>query len=138
MEQEAKKQEAEKKVKTKKKSTLLVTSQGVAYVVAGFNNTIVTITNTKGQVVCRSSSGAVGFKGTRKSTPFAASIAAEKAGGLAFSKGVREVDVLLKGPGQGRLSAVKSLRGAGIRVNSITDITPMPHNGCRPRKRRHG
>ena len=89
-------------------------------------------------MICRGSTGVVGFKGARRSTPYAASIAADKVGKDAYALGVREVAVKLKGPGQGRISAVKSLRSAGLKISSITDVTPIPHNGCRPRKRRRG
>jgi len=107
-----------------------------AYVSAGFNNTVITITDLEGRTVCWGSSGMAGFKGTRKSTPFAASKAAEQAAEKALKLGVKEVAVLVKGPGYGRDAAIKSLKNTGLNVRSITDITPIPHNGCRPRKRR--
>lgn len=120
----------------KKKATRLVPTSARAYVAAGFNNTIIAITDADGRVLASGSAGLAGFKGTRKATPFAASVAAERAGQKALNLGVREVAVFVKGPGSGRLSSVKALRAAGLRVTSITDQTPMPHNGCRPKKRR--
>jgi small subunit ribosomal protein S11 len=101
-----------------------------------FNNTIVTITDPQGAVVCWSSAGQSGFKGSRKSTPYAAQIAAESAARKAMENGMRSIDVFVKGPGSGREAAVRSLQGAGLTVTSITDVTPLPHNGCRPPKRR--
>lgn len=111
-------------------------SEGVAHVHATFNNTIVTITDPQGQVVAWSSAGAVGFKGSRKGTPFAAQMAAEAAARKAAEVGMRSVLVHVKGPGGGRESAVRSLQAAGLSVISIKDVTPIPHNGCRPPKRR--
>jgi small subunit ribosomal protein S11 len=113
-----------------------IPARGKAYVSAGFNNTLITITDLEGQTICCGSSGAAGFKGTKKSTPFAASKAAEQVAEKALKLGVREVAVLVKGPGSGRDAAIKSLKNTGLEVRSITDITPIPHNGCRPRKRR--
>ena len=103
---------------------------------ASFNNTIVTITDKIGATICWGSAGAAGFKGNRKSTPFAARIAAQNAYRAAMDNGMQEVDVYVKGPGPGREAAVRALQGIGIRVRSITDVTPVPHNGCRPPKRR--
>jgi len=120
----------------KKKSRREVPSSGRATIAAGFNNTLITITDAEGRVLAQGSSGLVGFKGARKSTPYAASVAAAKAGEKAVSLGLREVAVFVKGPGSGRISSVKSLKAAGLRVTSITDRTPIPHNGCRPKKRR--
>ena len=120
----------------KKKIKKEISARARAYVSAGFNNTLITITDLEGEVICCSSAGAVGFKGTRKSTPFAASKAASKVAEEALKLGVKEVAVLVKGPGSGRDAAIKSLKGAGLGVRSITDVTPIPHNGCRPRKRR--
>jgi small subunit ribosomal protein S11 len=109
---------------------------GVAHIQATFNNTIVTIADPEGSVLSWSSAGRIGFKGSRKGTPFAAQVAAQNAGNQAKDAGVRSVDVMVKGPGAGRESAVRALQAAGIEVKSIKDVTPIPHNGCRPRKRR--
>ena len=109
---------------------------GVAHIKSSFNNTIVTITDHDGNVLSWASAGNVGFKGSRKSTPFAAQMAAEKAGRAAMEHGVRKVDVLVKGPGSGRETAIRSLQNLGIEVAGIKDVTPIPHNGCRPKKRR--
>jgi small subunit ribosomal protein S11 len=110
--------------------------EGVAHIHATFNNTLVTITDPQGQVVAWSSAGAVGFKGSRKGTPFAAQMAADAAARKAADVGMRTVTVYVKGPGGGRESAVRALQGAGLNVSSIKDVTPIPHNGCRPPKRR--
>ncbi len=109
---------------------------GIAIVQATFNNTVVTITDPAGNVVCWSSAGCKGFKGSRKSTPFAAQIAAQTAADAAKEVGMRSVAVLLKGPGSGRESALRALQSAGLSVTAIKDVTPIPHNGCRPKKRR--
>ena len=109
---------------------------GIAHVQATFNNTIVTLTDKQGNVVSWSSAGSAGFKGSRKSTPFAAQLAAETAARRAMEHGVRKVDVLVKGPGSGRETAIRSLMNTGIEVAGIKDVTPIPHNGCRPKKRR--
>src|SRR5882724_2228090 len=109
---------------------------GVAHVKATFNNTIVSITDTKGDTLCWASAGTCGFKGSRKSTPFAGQCAAQQAADKAKKYGLREVEVKVKGPGSGRESAITSLEAAGLKVKSIEDITPLPHNGCRPRKKR--
>ena len=111
-------------------------SVGVAHVKSSFNNTIVSITDVDGNVISWASSGAVGFKGSRKSTPFAAQLAAERAAKAAQEHGVRRVDVEVKGPGSGRDTAVRSLQNSGIEVTTIKDVTPIPNNGCRPPKRR--
>lgn len=111
-------------------------SVGVAHVKSSFNNTIVSITDVDGNVISWASSGAVGFKGSRKSTPFAAQLAAEHAAKAAQEHGVRRVEVEVKGPGSGRDTAVRSLQNSGIEVTTIKDVTPIPHNGCRPPKRR--
>ena len=108
----------------------------VATVQASFNNTIIAIADQEGGVLAWSSAGRIGFKGSRKGTPFAAQVAAQKAGNTAKDTGVRSVDVMVKGPGAGRESAIRALQAAGIEVKSIKDVTPIPHNGCRPRKRR--
>ncbi len=110
--------------------------RGHAHIQSTFNNTIVTITDPQGAVVCWSSAGQSGFKGSRKSTPYAAQVAADSAARKAMDNGMRSVDVFVKGPGSGREAAIRSLQGAGLTVNSITDVTPLPHNGCRPPKRR--
>lgn len=111
-------------------------SSGQVHIFASFNNTIVTITDQQGNAVCWGSSGSAGFKGSRKSTPFAARLAAEQAIKAAVSMGVQEVDVFIKGPGPGRESAIRAVQALGMRVHSIADITPVPHNGCRPPKKR--
>ncbi len=111
-------------------------SHGVAHIKSSFNNTIVSISDTEGNVLSWASAGNVGFKGSRKSTPFAAQLAAETAARRAMEHGVRKVDVMVKGPGSGRETAIRSLMSAGIEVSGIKDVTPIPHNGCRPRKRR--
>ena len=110
----------------------------VAHIHSTFNNTIVTITDPQGNVISWSSAGALGFKGSRKSTPFAAQMAAEAAGKSAVDQGVAKVEVTVKGPGQGREAAIRSLAVAGLEITAITDVTPVPHNGCRPPKRPRG
>ena len=109
---------------------------GVAHIQITFNNTIITLTDTKGEVVSWASGGKVGFKGSRKSTPFAAQLAAEKAAKEALELGLRRVEVRVRGPGSGREAAVRSLALAGLDISAIRDVTPIPHNGCRPKKRR--
>ncbi|MCL6431914.1 MAG: 30S ribosomal protein S11 [Anaerolineae bacterium] len=109
---------------------------GRAYVHSTFNNTIVTVTDLQGNVLTWSSAGASGFKGSRKSTPYAATVAAQAAARAAMDMGMREIDIMVKGPGPGREAAIRSLQQAGLRVRSITDVTPIPHNGCRPPKKR--
>ncbi len=109
---------------------------GVAHINASFNNTMVTITDAQGNTISWSSSGTMGFKGSRKSTPYAAQMAAEDAGRKAQEHGLRELDVEVKGPGAGRESALRALQSIGLTIKAIKDITPIPHNGCRPRKRR--
>jgi small subunit ribosomal protein S11 len=111
-------------------------AKAVVHIKASFNNTLITVTDVEGGAICTSSAGCVGFKGARKSTPFAASQAAQRAASAAMRNGVREVEVRVKGPGPGRESAVAALQQAGLRISSIEDVTPLPHNGCRPRKRR--
>jgi small subunit ribosomal protein S11 len=110
--------------------------RGRAYVQSTFNNTIVTMTDPGGNVISWSSSGSAGFKGSRKSTPYAAGMAAETAARKAMEHGMRQIDVFVKGPGSGREAAIRSLQATGLLINSITDVTPIPHNGCRPPKRR--
>lgn len=109
--------------------------EGVAHIHATFNNTITTITDKDGNVVTWASSGAIGFKGSKKSTPFAAGQAAEKAGKMAYDAGMRKVEVVVKGVGPGRETAIRTLQNAGLEVTTISDVTPIPHNGCRPPKR---
>jgi small subunit ribosomal protein S11 len=121
--------------KTKKKIKRNV-PRAVAHVQASFNNTIVTIADPNGETLCWDSAGTIGFKGSRKSTPFAAQRAAEKAAEKAMKMGVREVEVLVKGPGAGRESAIRALSATGLKIRAIEDVTPIPHNGCRPRRRR--
>ena len=111
-------------------------SHGVVHIKSSFNNTIVSITDSDGAVLAWASAGNVGFKGSRKSTPFAAQMAAEQCARRAMEHGVRKVDVQVKGPGSGRETAIRSLQNAGIEVTGIKDVTPIPHNGCRPKKRR--
>lgn len=108
----------------------------IAHIKATFNNTTVTITDTRGDTLCWASSGTAGFKGSRKSTPFAGQMAAQQAAEKAMKFGVKEVEVRVKGPGSGRESAITALQAAGLTIKSIEDVTPLPHNGCRPKKRR--
>ena len=122
--------------KSGRKRDKRVVPHAQAYITASFNNTQVSITDPEGNVIGWASAGKAGFKGSRKGTPFAAQMAGRDAGIIARDLGVRSVDVLVKGPGGGRESAIRALQGAGITVNSIKDATPIPHNGCRPRKRR--
>jgi small subunit ribosomal protein S11 len=121
--------------KTKKKAKRVVTD-AIVHVQASFNNTVVTITDRQGNALSWATSGGAGFRGSRKSTPFAAQVAAEKAGRAAQEYGVKSVEVRIKGPGPGRESAVRSLNALGYKVTNIVDVTPIPHNGCRPPKRR--
>lgn len=122
--------------KAKRRKVRRNVSRGVAHIKATFNNTTVTITDTNGDTLCWASAGTVGFKGSRKSTPFAAQRAAETAAAAAQKYGLKEVDVRVKGPGSGRESAITALQAAGLAVRAIEDVTPLPHNGCRPPKRR--
>jgi len=121
--------------KTRRKARRNVTV-GIAFIKATFNNTTVTITDTKGDALCWASAGTTGFKGSRKSTPFAGQMAAQQAAEKASKFGIKEVEVKVKGPGSGRESAITALQAAGLTIKSIEDITPLPHNGCRPPKRR--
>jgi small subunit ribosomal protein S11 len=123
-------------VKKPKKRERKVGTNGVAHVQASFNNTIITITDMDGAVVTWASSGKVGFKGSRKSTPFAAQVAAEASAREALNQGMKRVEVWVKGPGAGREAAIRSLQAAGLEISAIKDVTPIPHNGCRPPKRR--
>jgi len=122
--------------KAKRRKVRRNVSRGIAHIKATFNNTTVTITDTNGDTLCWASAGTVGFKGSRKSTPFAAQRAAETAAAAAQKYGLKEVDVRVKGPGSGRESAITALQQAGLAVRAIEDVTPLPHNGCRPPKRR--
>src|SRR5439155_15005606 len=122
--------------KSKKRKARRNVSRGIAHIKATFNNTIVTITDTNGDTLCFASAGTVGFKGSRKSTPFAAQRAAETCAEKATKFGVKEIEVRVKGPGSGRESAITALQAAGLNVKAIEDVTPLPHNGCRPPKKR--
>ena len=123
-------------VKKAKKRDRKVGTNGVAHVQASFNNTIVTVTDMDGNVISWASGGKVGFKGSRKSTPFAAQVAAESCAREAINLGLKRVEVWVKGPGSGREAAIRSLQAAGLEISAIKDVTPIPHNGCRPPKRR--
>ena len=125
----------DKTVRVKKKTKKNV-SEGIAHVHASFNNTIITITDRQGNALSWATSGGAGFKGSRKSTPFAAQVAAEAAGKAAQEYGVKNIEVRIKGPGPGRESSVRALNSVGLKITSIQDITPVPHNGCRPPKKR--
>ncbi len=122
--------------KTKRRRTRRNVTAGVAHIKATFNNTMITITDTKGETICWSSAGTSGFKGSRKSTPFAGQLAAQQVAEKAAKCGMKEIDVKVKGPGSGRESAITALQAAGLKIKSIEDVTPLPHNGCRPKKRR--
>jgi len=122
--------------KTTKRKMKRNVAKAIVHIKATFNNTLLTITDSKGDTICSSSAGCVGFKGSRKSTPFAAQQAAVRCANNAMRYGVREVEIRVKGPGSGRESAIAALQQAGLRISSIEDITPVPHNGCRPPKRR--
>jgi len=111
-------------------------ARGIAHIKATFNNTIISITDVNGEALCWASAGSIGFKGSRKSTPFAAQRAAESAAEKAMKMGLKEVEIRVKGPGSGRESAITALQAAGLAIKSIEDVTPLPHNGCRPRKKR--
>jgi len=110
--------------------------RAIVHIKATFNNTLITVTDMDGDTICSGSAGCVGFKGSRKSTPFAAQQAAQRCASTAMRNGVREVEIRVKGPGSGRESSISALQGAGLRIASIEDVTPLPHNGCRPPKRR--
>ncbi|MBI4570878.1 MAG: 30S ribosomal protein S11 [Chloroflexi bacterium] len=127
--------ERERKARTRRKEKKSV-PRGRAYIQSSFNNTMVTLTDPNGNVLAAGSAGTVGFKGSRKSTPFAAGQAAERIARAAMEHGLRQVDVLVKGPGSGREAAIRALEAAGLSILTIRDVTPMPHNGCRARKRR--
>jgi small subunit ribosomal protein S11 len=119
-----------------RKKSKRVVVDGVAHIQASFNNTMITITDRQGNALCWATSGASGFRGSRKSTPFSAQVAAERVATAAQEFGMKSLDVFVKGPGPGRESAVRSLNASGLRINSIADVTPIPHNGCRPPKKR--
>lgn len=125
-----------KKTTTRKRRVKKNIDSGIAHIKSTFNNTIVTITDTHGNAVSWASSGNLGFKGSRKSTPFAAQMAAETAGKTAMENGMKTVEVSVKGPGSGREAAIRALQAVGLEVTAIRDVTPVPHNGCRPPKRR--
>ena len=120
----------------KRKKVKRVVTDGVAHIYASFNNTIITIADQQGNTLTWATSGGSGFRGSRKSTPFAAQVAAERAGEAAKEYGLKNLDVMVKGPGPGRESAVRALNNVGYKISNITDVTPLPHNGCRPPKRR--
>ncbi len=125
-----------KTIKKSKRKEKMVTAAGRVYITAGFNNTIVTITDTEGNALFAGSAGQSGFKGSRKSTPYAATKATESIAQEAHTAGMKDVSVFVKGPGLGRISAIKALKTGGLNVVSISDLTPVPHNGCRPKKKR--
>jgi len=128
-------QQSGARTKTRRRERKNITS-GIAHVSASFNNTMITITDAQGNTIAWSSSGSMGFKGSRKSTPYAAQMAAEDAGRKAMEHGMKTIEVEVSGPGSGRESALRALQSCGLQVVAITDVTPIPHNGCRPRKRR--
>ncbi|HQK36168.1 MAG: 30S ribosomal protein S11 [Bacteroidales bacterium] len=125
-----------KKTGTSRKKVVKVEPMGQAHIQASFNNIIVSLTNNSGQVISWSSAGKMGFRGSKKNTPYAAQVAAEDAAKVAYDLGLRKVKVFVKGPGAGRESAIRTIHNAGIEVTEIVDVTPLPHNGCRPPKRR--
>ena len=135
MTEKTEKIEKAEKRKTKKKVIRNVSS-GIVHVLATFNNTIVTVTDKQGNAIVWSSCGSVGFKGSKKSTPFAAQVAAKTAAKKALEQGVKDVEVFVNGPGSGRESAIRAIQAAGLRISAIRDVTPIPHNGCRPPKKR--
>ena len=125
-----------KKVKKAKKRKVNVEPEGIAYIKASFNNIIISLTNKQGQVISWSSAGKAGFRGSKKNTPYAAQMAANDAAAVAYDAGMRSAEVYVKGPGSGREAAIRAIDGAGIKVTKIKDVTPIPHNGCRPPKKR--
>lgn len=125
-----------KKVTSNRKRVVKVDAVGQAHISSTFNNVIVTLTNSKGQVISWSSAGKMGFRGSKKNTPYAAQVAAEDCSKVAFDAGLRKVKAFVKGPGAGRESAIRTIHNAGIEVTEIVDVTPLPHNGCRPKGRR--
>ncbi|NCT55477.1 30S ribosomal protein S11 [bacterium] len=122
--------------KKTKKNTVKVTPNGKAFITCTYNNTIITVTNSLGEAVCWSSPGMVGFKGAKQSTPYAATLASEQVAKKAVDLGVQSIDIITKGPGNSKMSAIKGLKSGGLKVTTIRDVTPIPHNGCRPKKRR--
>jgi small subunit ribosomal protein S11 len=126
----------EKKISEKKKTKKNFGQNGIVHIKSSFNNTIVTISDLSGNAVSWSSSGTMGFRGSKKSTPYAAQMATDAAGKKAYDVGLRKLDVLMKGPGSGRESALRALQNIGFIINNIKDVTPLPHNGCRPKKKR--
>ena len=130
------KQNAKQNAKVSKKRKVIVETVGEAHVSATFNNVIISLTNKKGDVIAWSSAGKMGFRGSKKNTPYAAQVAAEDAAKVAFDSGLKKVKVYVKGPGNGRESAIRTIHNAGIEVTEIIDVTPLPHNGCRPPKKR--
>ncbi len=124
------------KGKKVKKRKVKVDSSGIVYIQASFNNIIISLTNKQGQVISWSSAGKAGFRGSKKNTPYAAQMAANEAAGVAYDAGMRSAEVFVKGPGSGREAAIRAIDGAGIKVTKIKDVTPIPHNGCRPPKKR--
>lgn len=127
---------AQKRKDKAKKRVVAVEAVGQAHITASFNNIIVALTNNAGQVISWSSAGKMGFRGSKKNTPYAAQVAAQDCAGKAYEQGLRKVEVFVKGPGSGRESAIRTLQNAGIEITVIKDVTPLPHNGCRPPKRR--
>ena len=127
---------AEKRKDKAKKRVVHVEAVGVAHIKASFNNIIISLTNSTGQVISWASSGKMGFKGSKKNTPYAAQMAAQDCATKAYEQGLRKVEVFVKGPGAGRESAIRTIQGAGIEITAIRDVTPLPHNGCRPPKKR--
>lgn len=127
---------AEKRKDKAKKRVVNVESTGQVHIKASFNNIIISVTNTQGQVISWASAGKMGFRGSKKNTPYAAQVAAQECGQKAYDLGLRKVEVFVKGPGSGRESAIRSIQNVGIEVTVIRDVTPLPHNGCRPPKRR--
>ena len=127
---------AKASTKTAKKRKVIVDATGEAHVTASFNNIIISLTNKKGDVISWSSAGKMGFRGSKKNTPYAAQVAAEECSKVAHEAGLRKVKVFVKGPGNGRESAIRTIHNSGIEVTEIVDVTPLPHNGCRPPKRR--
>ncbi|MBI2920371.1 MAG: 30S ribosomal protein S11 [Planctomycetes bacterium] len=135
-EKEKDKEKEKPSASPKRRKVKRVVQKAIAHVFASFNNTIITIADPKGETLCWASAGTIGYKGSRKSTPFAAQKAAEAAAEKASKFGVKEIDVRVKGPGSGRESAIRALQASGLEVKAIEDCTPLPHNGCRPRKKR--